>query len=189
MWQKLRQWMTMSDDTANKPFPWADQWPEITDERVRGAFARVERTGFIAPDLARFAGQDAPLPIGEGQTISQPFVVALMVQMLALRPGARVLEIGTGSGYQTAILCEMTHAADEPAGATVYSIERYPSLADRAAQVLPHMGTCRTCAWATAQPGGRKLRPLTRSSSPQRPPTCPGRCASNWPTAGAWCSR
>ncbi|HRW49675.1 MAG: protein-L-isoaspartate(D-aspartate) O-methyltransferase [Caldilinea sp.] len=140
MWQKLRQWMTMSDDAASKPFPWADQWPEITDARVRAAFARVPRTAFIAPELERYAGQDAPLPIGEGQTISQPFVVALMVQMLALQPGARVLEVGTGSGYETAILCEMTRVADEPAGAAVYSIERYPSLAERSAQALAAQG-------------------------------------------------
>ena len=130
----------MSDDTADKSFAWADQWPEISDERVRAAFARVPRACFIAPDLARFAGQDAPLPIGEGQTISQPFIVALMVQMLRLQPGARVLEIGTGSGYETAILCEMAHLAGQPAGASVYSIERYPSLAGGAAQALAAQG-------------------------------------------------
>jgi len=140
MWQKLRQWITMSDDAASKSFPWADQWPEIVDERVRTAFVRVPRARFIAPDLAHFAGQDAPLPIGEGQTISQPFVVALMVQMLRLPPGARVLEIGTGSGYETAILCEMTRRAGEAAGVSIYSIERYPTLAERAAQVLAALG-------------------------------------------------
>jgi protein-L-isoaspartate(D-aspartate) O-methyltransferase len=130
----------MTDDLAGKSFPWADQWPEIVDPRVRAAFAAVPRRAFIDEHLARFADQDAPLPIGEGQTISQPFVVALMVQVLDLQPGDKVLEIGAGSGYQTAILCEMVAAEGEVRGKTVYAIERYPSLADRAAAVLARLG-------------------------------------------------
>jgi len=100
--------------------------------------------------MARFADQDAPLPIGEGQTISQPFVVALMLQALMLRPGDKVLEIGTGSGYQTAILCELTAPAadthgNEPhstgaRGATVYAVERFGSLGEHAAAVLTELG-------------------------------------------------
>lgn len=125
---------------ADKPFPWADRWPEINDPHVRAAFAAVPRRAFLAPHLARFADQDAPLPIGEGQTISQPFVVALMTQALKLQPGDKVLEIGAGSGYQTAILCELTATDADARGATVYAIERHSALADRAAAVLASLG-------------------------------------------------
>jgi len=132
-------------EQATKPFPWADGWPEISDNRVRAAFAAVPRRAFLDAHLAQFADQDAPLPIGEGQTISQPFVVALMVQALALRPGDKVLEIGAGSGYQTAILCELTAKVGsghgEPAsGDTVYAIERHPPLAQRAVAALNALG-------------------------------------------------
>lgn len=127
-------------EQADKPFPWADQWPEIVDPRVRAAFAAVPRRAFLEPHLARFADQDAPLPIGEGQTISQPFVVALMTQALHVQPGDKVLEIGAGSGFQTAILCELAATADDVRGATVYAIERHPVLAERAAAVLATLG-------------------------------------------------
>lgn len=125
---------------ADKPFPWADQWPEIIDPRVRAAFAVVSRRAFLDPHLVRFADQDAPLPIGEGQTISQPFVVALMMQALNVQPGDKVLEIGAGSGFQTAILCELAATAGGVSGETVYAIERHPALADRAAAVLASLG-------------------------------------------------
>ena len=115
-------------------------WPEIVDVRVRAAFTRVPRAAFVPEDQRRFADHDAPLPIGEGQTISQPFVIALMVQALALAPGDAVLEIGTGSGYQTAILCELTAQSEMAPGATVYSIERFGSLARRAAAALTELG-------------------------------------------------
>lgn len=121
-------------------FPWEHSWPEITDARVREAFARVPRAAFVDAELRPFADRDAPLPIGEGQTISQPFVVALMVQLLCLDVGDKVLEIGTGSGFQTAILCEMAAEGGEPPGATVYSIERMPKLAQRAAALLHDLG-------------------------------------------------
>jgi protein-L-isoaspartate(D-aspartate) O-methyltransferase len=86
------------------------------------------------------ADRDAPLPIGEGQTVSQPFVIALMVQALALRPGDRVLEIGTGSGYQTAILCELVREPGRSPGETVFSVERFPSLLSAAAAALRDAG-------------------------------------------------
>jgi protein-L-isoaspartate(D-aspartate) O-methyltransferase len=121
-------------------FPWAEDWPEIHDERVRAAFARVPRGEFVDERLRRWATRDAPLPIGEGQTISQPFVVALMTQALALGPGDHVLEIGTGSGFQTAILCELTAEPGLPLGHTVWSIERYVALAARAAELLHRLG-------------------------------------------------
>jgi protein-L-isoaspartate(D-aspartate) O-methyltransferase len=107
---------------------------------VRAAFARVPRAEFLDDEVRRWAGRDAPLPIGEGQTISQPFVVALMTQALGLRRGDHVLEVGTGSGYQTAILCELTALPTAPPGDTVWSIERYAALANRAAKVLERLG-------------------------------------------------
>jgi protein-L-isoaspartate(D-aspartate) O-methyltransferase len=102
------------------------------DPRVMDAIARVPRHEFVPADLADRAYDDAPLPIGHGQTISQPFVVALMTHLLALSPGDRVLEIGTGSGYQCAVLAELA--------AEVWSIEIVPALADQAAARLSRLG-------------------------------------------------
>jgi protein-L-isoaspartate(D-aspartate) O-methyltransferase len=130
----------MSGSTDTERFPWADFWPEITDERLRAAFAHVSRSLFVPEALRPWADQDSPLPIGEGQTISQPFMVAWMTQVLRLQPGDKTLEIGTGSGFQTAILCEMTRRADDPPGEDVYSIERFPSLAQQAADLLHQLG-------------------------------------------------
>ena len=104
----------------------------IADERVLAALARVPRERFVSPDLARQAWENAALPIGEGQTISQPYVVARMTEALALTGGERVLEIGTGSGYQTAVLAEL--------GATVVSVERHAPLARAAARLLADLG-------------------------------------------------
>src|SRR5438046_10660589 len=92
----------------------------IADRRLLAALARVPREWFLPPHLAEDAYEDAPLPIGSGQTISQPYIVALMTQCLAVRRGHRILEIGTGSGYQTAILAHL--------GARVWTIERLPDL-------------------------------------------------------------
>src|SRR3989304_7529984 len=77
---------------------------DISDERVLNAFARVPRERFVPVELQRYAYEDRPLPIGQGQTISQPLMVAIMTQALALRGDEKVLEIGTGSGYQAALL-------------------------------------------------------------------------------------
>lgn len=115
-------------------------WREITDPRVLAVMAQVPREQFVPPELRRWAGEDSPLPIGEAQTISQPFVVALMTQLLRLQPGDRVLEIGTGSGFQTAVLCELTARQAEPKGHHVYSIERFYRLAQRAATALHALG-------------------------------------------------
>lgn len=104
----------------------------ISDSRVLAAFEKVERHLFVPESLRRYAYGDQPLPIGEGQTISQPYMVAFMSEVIAIQPGEKVLEIGTGSGYQAAILAEM--------GAHVYSIEVIEPLADRAANLLNSMG-------------------------------------------------
>src|SRR5439155_21035484 len=98
------------------------------DSAVLAAMRRVPRHLFVEPALRDRAYEDTPLPIGERQTISQPYMVALMSEALELVPGARVLEVGTGSGYQAAVLAEM--------GARVVSLERIPRLAARAHEVL-----------------------------------------------------
>ena len=96
----------------------------ITDERVLDAVYRVKRERFVPESMKDRAYDNHPLPIGESQTISQPYIVALMTQALDLRPEDKVLEIGTGSGYQTAILAELS--------GVVYSVERLGPLAMRA---------------------------------------------------------
>ena len=104
----------------------------ITDLRVLAAMARIERHRFVAEALQTRAYEDKPLPIGERQTISQPYMVALMTQVLALRGHERVLEIGTGCGYQTAVLAELA--------ATVYTVERLGPLAAGARAILEASG-------------------------------------------------
>ena len=104
----------------------------IRDERVLDAMARVPRHEFVFQEHRYEAYEDHPIAIGEGQTISQPFVVAAMLEALELRPEDIVLEVGTGSGYETAVLAELVR--------TVYSIERIASLAERARAVLERLG-------------------------------------------------
>ena len=101
-------------------------------EAVLEAMSRVPRDEFVANDLKAAAFDNGPLPIGHGQTISQPYIVALMTDLLALRPDQRVLEIGTGSGYQTAVLSLLCQ--------TVYSVELVPALADAAVRRLTGLG-------------------------------------------------
>jgi len=105
---------------------------DITDKKVLDAMGKVKRHLFVDKDLWDQAYQDHPLSIGEGQTISQPYVVALMTQALAIIPGEKVLEIGTGAGYQAAVLAELTDK--------VYTIEILSRLAQKAAQRLQALG-------------------------------------------------
>lgn len=104
----------------------------IGDERVLEAMLRVPRHEFAPESDRDRAYEDHPVPIGEGQTISQPYMVALMLEALTLTPGDRVLEIGTGSGYLTALLAELT--------AQVFSLERHAVLADSAREMLARLG-------------------------------------------------
>ncbi|MDH7499298.1 MAG: protein-L-isoaspartate(D-aspartate) O-methyltransferase [candidate division NC10 bacterium] len=104
----------------------------IKDPRVLAAMRRVPRHLFVEEALAARAYGDYPLPIGEKQTISQPYMVALMTEALSLQPKDRVLDIGTGSGYQTAILAELC--------SKVFSIERIKILAERAERILSELG-------------------------------------------------
>jgi protein-L-isoaspartate(D-aspartate) O-methyltransferase len=104
----------------------------IKDARVLSAMLRVERHRFVPKELQDSAYSDQPLPIGEGQTISQPYIVALMTELLELKGEERVLEVGTGSGYQAAILAELAKE--------VYSIEIIESLASTAKKRLLELG-------------------------------------------------
>ncbi|EAR51111.1 hypothetical fusion protein [Oceanicola granulosus HTCC2516] len=124
----------------------------IRDARVLDAMRKVPREAFVAPGSEEFAYEDGPLPIGHGQTISQPYIVALMIEAVEVRPGERVLEVGTGSGYAAAILAEIAGA--------VHSIERHAPLAGTARERLAaagygsvevHVGDG-TLGWAEAAP-------------------------------------
>jgi protein-L-isoaspartate(D-aspartate) O-methyltransferase len=140
----------------------------IRDERVLEAVAQLPRRLFVPERLQDDADADRPLPIGYGQTISQPFVVAYMTEQLGLRGDERVLEVGTGSGYQTAILARL---AEE-----VFSIEVVPELADRArALLLGELGFANVwlrtgdgaLGWPEAAPFDRIV---VTAASPEVPP-------------------
>jgi protein-L-isoaspartate(D-aspartate) O-methyltransferase len=103
----------------------------IRDKRVIDAMARVPRHEFVAPEFAAVAYEDHPIAIGEGQTISQPYMVASMLEALELQPADTVLEVGAGSGYQAALLAELA--------AEVFTIERFAGLAARAQKILAHL--------------------------------------------------
>jgi len=105
---------------------------EIRDERVLAAMARVPRERFVPPESQHLAYEDMPLPIGLEQTISQPFIVALMTEALELTGKEKVLEVGTGSGYQAAILAELARL--------VITTERLPALAEAARNVISNLG-------------------------------------------------
>jgi protein-L-isoaspartate(D-aspartate) O-methyltransferase len=104
----------------------------IKDKRVLSAMLKVPRHLFVPEEMRDLAYRDEPLPIGYSQTISQPYIVAYMTEALKLRPEDKVLEIGTGSGYQTAILAELVRE--------VYTIEIIPELSQRAEETLKNLG-------------------------------------------------
>ena len=128
-----------SEDTTPK---WEDQRlrmvseqlrkRRISDNRVLQAMEKVPRHLFVPSESRNLAYADGPLPIGEGQTVSQPYMVAVMTQHLSLKGGERILEIGTGSGYQSAVLMEL--------GGELFTIERIPSLGERAKDRLLELG-------------------------------------------------
>ena len=104
----------------------------INDRNVLEAMMKIPRHLFLNSSFEDFAYQDKPFPIGAGQTISQPHTVAFQTQLLEVKKGHKILEIGTGSGYQTAVLCMM--------GAQVYSIERQKELFNQTSSLLPRIG-------------------------------------------------
>jgi protein-L-isoaspartate(D-aspartate) O-methyltransferase len=105
---------------------------DVHDERVLAAMRKVAREAFVPESLREYAYEDTPLSIGSGQTISQPYIVAFMIEALQLNGGEKVLEIGTGSGYAAAVLAEI--AGD------VTTVERLRPLADRAAEIFAQLG-------------------------------------------------
>ena len=139
----------------------------IRDPRILAVMARVPREWFLPPPVAHDAYEDAPLPIGSGQTISQPYVVALMTRAIAPRRGDRVLEIGTGSGYQAAILAHLV--------GRVYTIERLPDLLVEAEERLRRLGVTNVetrlgdgaCGWPEAAPFQGII---VTAAAPQVPP-------------------
>lgn len=126
--------MTDSSQQNNEPRKLAEQLKRkgIKDQRVLNGIASIRRDLFVDEKLRDYAYLDRPLPIEKGQTISQPYTVAYQTELLRIKPGEKVLEIGTGSGYQAALLCEM--------GAEVYSIERYETLYIKATETLNSQG-------------------------------------------------
>ena len=146
MWTSLLTFSMMSaampEDAASSADPSGDnlramvatqiEGRGIRDARVLEAMRRVPRQRFVPENLRSRAFEDNPLPLGQGQTISQPYIVAFMTEAARLRPGERVLEVGTGSGYQAAVLSAV--------GARVYSIEILAELAESARRTLKDTG-------------------------------------------------
>ncbi len=139
----------------------------VRDARVLDAMEHIPRHLFVEEALWARAYEDHPLPIGYGQTISQPYMVVRMTELLEVKPGDRVLEVGAGSGYQTAILATL--------GAQVYAVERIPELAARAHATLEALGITNvlirafdgTLGWAEAAPFDGIL---VAAASPSVPP-------------------
>src|SRR6266404_6958512 len=104
----------------------------VSNAHVLAAMRQVPREVFVSPGFEEFAYEDSPLPIAEGQTISQPYIVALMIEAAEVKPGERVLEIGAGSGYAAAVLGRIA--------AQVYTIERHRALARNAKDRLDRLG-------------------------------------------------
>jgi protein-L-isoaspartate(D-aspartate) O-methyltransferase len=144
-WPILVSALACAADSVNQQAPWGDRAAErrqmvdeqlvardIRDSRVLEAMQRVPRHEFVPEEHRAQAYVDSPLPIGYGQTISQPYIVAFMTQALEIAPGHRVLEIGTGSAYQAAILATLAKE--------VYTIEIVAPLAERARETLTRLG-------------------------------------------------
>jgi len=140
---------------------------DIADPRVLAAMIAVPRHEFVPAEYRRDAYEDGPLPIGFGQTISQPYIVAWMTQELGVVPGARVLEIGTGCGYQTAILAAL--------GADVYSLEIIPELAEQARGTLARLGYAGVhLRHGSGYDGWSEAAPFDRILLTAAPPDIPG---------------
>jgi protein-L-isoaspartate(D-aspartate) O-methyltransferase len=138
---------------------------DIDDPRVLAAMRSVPRHEFVPADLTSVAYEDGPLPIGHGVTISQPYIVALMTQLASVRPGDRVLDVGTGSGYQAAVLAAM--------GAEVYGIEIIEPLATAAAQRLRELGYAATIRAGDGWAGWPEHAPFDAIVLAAAPPEIP----------------
>jgi len=133
---------------------------DITDLRVLAAFRRVPRHAFVPPEWIPHAYEDRPLPLAQGQTISQPLMIALMLQLAQLTGTEKVLEVGAGSGYQAALLGELARE--------VITIERLPLLAESAGKVLQELGY--THVTVVVGDGSEGYFPLRRSIAFLQPP-------------------
>lgn len=125
-----RQMLHVIENEARLTAPLTGRWS--FDPRVMRALESVPRDAFVPPEIRELAFANGPLPIGQGQTISQPYIVALMTDLLETQPSQTLLEIGTGSGYQAAILAQLVRQ--------VYSLEIIPALAIQAADLLTSLG-------------------------------------------------
>jgi protein-L-isoaspartate(D-aspartate) O-methyltransferase len=126
----------------------------LKDEAVLAAMRKVPRHAFVESAFTEAAYEDRPLPIGDGQTISQPLTVGFQSSMLDVKPGMKVLEIGTGSGYQAAVLCEM--------GAKVFSVERIRVHHQKAAALLEELGYKLRLKWGDGTMGWSQYAPFDR---------------------------
>jgi protein-L-isoaspartate(D-aspartate) O-methyltransferase len=134
---------------------------DITDSKVLKVMGEIAREEFIPQNYHSQAYADCPVPIGMGQTISQPYIVALMTQALRVEPDCEVLEVGTGSGYQTAILAKLARK--------VYTIEKYNQLSESAQTVLARMGISNvefyvgdgSCGWPSSSEGPGWVEEMT----------------------------
>jgi len=149
----------------------------VRDERVLEALYKVERHLFVPDRIKGDAYRDRPLPIGHGQTISQPYIVAYMTEAAEVKPGDRVLEIGTGSGYQAAVLAEIA--------GEVYTIERIKPLAELSAKRLKDMGYGNVkVKWGDGYKGWEEFAPYDVIIVTAAPPDMPGELQSQLKEGG-----
>lgn len=138
----------------------------ITDERILSAIANIPRHLFLDSSFTEFAYQDKPFPIGHGQTISQPYTVAFQTELLEIKRGDKVLEVGTGSGYQACVLLEM--------GARVFSVERHYQLYQKTKKILASMNYAPKLFYGDGYKGLPAFAPfdkiLVTAGAPEIPP-------------------
>ncbi|HSV87177.1 MAG TPA: protein-L-isoaspartate(D-aspartate) O-methyltransferase [Bacteroidales bacterium] len=148
----------------------------IKDERIITAINTIPRHFFLDSSFVEFAYQDKPFPIGAGQTISQPYTVAFQTELLALKKSEKVLEIGTGSGYQACVLLEL--------GARVFSIERQHSLYVKAKAILPQMGYNPRLFYGDGYKGLPAFAPFDKILITAAAPEIPGELLKQLETGG-----
>ena len=154
----------------------------VRSQNVLDAMLAVPREAFLPPSMHEFAYEDSPLPIAEGQTISQPYIVAMMVEALDLQGGEDVLEIGTGSGYAAAVLSRIAR--------NVYTVERIAQLAEKSASTLATLGYANVhVLHADGTRGWPEHEPFERIVVTAAAPEPRRSWSTNWPPAGAWSSR
>jgi protein-L-isoaspartate(D-aspartate) O-methyltransferase len=167
------------DKAKERMLRWDLKGRDIVDPRVLAVMAEIPREEFVPASYKSQAYNDGPLPIGQDQTISQPYIVALMTQELRVNPDCEVLEIGTGSGYQTAVLCKLAKK--------VYTVERFNDLTESAREVLGRLGIGNvefcvgdgSCGWPASRlpPSGCFDRIMITAAVPKIPESIAGQLA------------